>query len=316
MDWALRGRLCAHGLSMSTIRDFFENKYRPRRLRGRSRNTLRLYRHSITAFSRWLGHEAELSDLNDDAVCQYLQALREQELSPYTVAKERSQLLAIWNCAARLKIVDRFPDVMPEKKPERIPLAWTIDEMTVLLGTCRQLSGMIGNVPAKLWWAALHLTIWDTAERIGALIACRREDLQPDGWLLVRAEYRKGNRSDKVYKLHDETMAALLGMRGHQALFPWPYSTTYLWTRYKAVLERAGLPTDRRSKFHRMRKSTASHYAAAGGNAQILLDHQDSRTTRRYLDPRIVSTASPAEMLPRITTLPPQTEGNAAEDLS
>jgi hypothetical protein len=44
-------------------------------------------------------------------------------------------------------------------------------------------------------------------------------------------------------------------------------------------------------------KSMASHLLRAGGNAPSALDHVNAATTSKYLDPRIVETASPAESL-------------------
>jgi len=55
-------------------------------------------------------------------------------------------------------------------------------------------------------------------------------------------------------------------------------------------LAAAGLPTDRRSKFHRIRRTVASAVAEAGGNPSEALDHASPKTTKRYLDPRIVGT--------------------------
>jgi hypothetical protein len=46
-----------------------------------------------------------------------------------------------------------------------------------------------------------------------------------------------------------------------------------------------------------MRKSTASHFTAAGGNATELLDHSSVRVTKKYLDKRIVGEQSAADLL-------------------
>jgi integrase len=68
------------------------------------------------------------------------------------------------------------------------------------------------------------------------------------------------------------------------------------------ILERAGLPKDRRCKFHKIRKTTASYYEAAGGSAQRLLDHSSPAVTRKYLDPRIVTQGVPApSVLPKVS---------------
>ena len=62
-------------------------------------------------------------------------------------------------------------------------------------------------------------------------------------------------------------------------------------------MQRAGLPDTREYKFHAIRKSTASHYEAAGGNATELLGHSSRKVTQGYLDPRIVRTKPAVELL-------------------
>lgn len=84
-------------------------------------------------------------------------------------------------------------------------------------------------------------------------------------------------------------------------MFPWDKSYTYLWGRMGVICKRAGLSDNRRSKFHRIRKTTASYYQAAGGSAQALLDHSSPAVTRRYLDPRIVAPQSASELLPKVS---------------
>jgi site-specific recombinase XerD len=88
-----------------TLSEFFESVYLPIRLRGRSPRTVTLYRASIAGFSGWLGRPALTADLEDTTVCRYLLSL-ESKLAALTIAKERSQLVAIWNCAARRRVVD------------------------------------------------------------------------------------------------------------------------------------------------------------------------------------------------------------------
>lgn len=281
--------------------DFFRDVYRPIRLRGRSSRTVTLYLRSIAAYSGYLGREATMADLEDVAVAQYLTSL-ESHLAPHTIAKERSQLLAMWTCAAKRRYVDRWPDIPAPPLPRRTPIAWTAAELRQLLDACRRERGEYCGVPAADWWVALHLVIWDCAERIGAISRIEWRDLRGD-WLIVRAELRKGRRSDACHRLGKDTMAALEKIRqpARDAVFPWPYSLTYLWHVYGLICAAAWLPDDRKHKFHCLRKSVASHLKKAGGDPQAVLDHLDARTTQAYLDPRIVDAPQPADLLFRLT---------------
>ena len=283
------------------LADFFDTTYLPLKLRSRSANTIRLYRHTVASFSRWLGRPATLEDLTDDAVSAYLASLNARGLSPYTVNKERSQLLAIWNYAARKKFVPVFPDVAPETLPKRVPQAWTVEDLSALLDACHSEPGTISGVPAADWWVSLHLVIYDTAERIGAVLELRWGDYQPP-WLLIPAESRKGRRADKLHKLGADTQSALARIRppDRDLIWPWPRTQHTLYYHYNRILRRAGLPHDGRCKFHRLRRTVASYYEAACGNASQLLGHTSRRTTEAYLDPRIVRTAQPCDLLRRL----------------
>jgi integrase len=72
----------------------------------------------------------------------------------------------------------------------------------------------------------------------------------------------------------------------------------------RKIVRDAGLDAGRGFRFHAIRRSTASHFAAQGGDATAALDHSSPRLTRRwYLDPRIADHAlRPAQVLPRIDT--------------
>ena len=115
----------------------------------------------------------------------------------------------------------------------------------------------------------------------------------------MRAETRKFGLADKMSELPPVAVEALraIGQPCRDLVFPWPKCESELWTQYGKILKRAGLTRDRKSKFHRMRRSAASHYEAAGGNATELCGHSTRRVTRAYLDPRIATVVQPARLL-------------------
>jgi integrase len=120
------------------------------------------------------------------------------------------------------------------------------------------------------------------------------------GWLCVPCELRKGKGEDKVFRLAGDTMLALARIRRNSSdfVFPWPYTKSSLWPRYAQLLKAAGLPHDKRSKFHRMRRTVASYFEAAGGDATVLLGHSARAvTTKHYIDERIVKPKQAAELL-------------------
>jgi len=247
-----------------------------------------------------------LTDLSDDTVNRYLAWFRQLPRAAASVNKERSNLLAIWRFAARKRFVEQWPDVDPEIEPKRIPQAWTSDQVFRLFASIKKETGLIAGIPAAQWWEALHLVGWDTGERIAALMGLQWADVDLSGrWVLCRAESRKGKREDRIYRIALDTCELLRQIRRpFKHVFEWPYCRNYIWQKYSQILRRAGLPSDRRSKFHRLRRTVASNFEAAGGDATALLGHSRRSITERYLDPRICQEKQAADLLYRPNTPP------------
>lgn len=284
------------------LKELYEQLFEPLKLRSRTDNTRRLYRTTLRTFAKFILRDPLVTDLNDVTVNRFLAWYRAMGRSPFTVNKEHANLTAIWRFACRRGILKEWPTVEREVEPEREPQAWLDYEMQRLYDACDAEAGMVGPVTASAFWRALILVIWDTGERIGAVTGLRWADVDLEGgWLRVPAEVRKGRRRDRLYQLSDEALVCLRAIRrGPGLMFQWPYCRTYLWDKFGAVLRRAGLPSDGRSKFHRIRRTVASYYEAAGGNATELLDHQNRRTTMAYIDRRIVRAVSPKDRLFRL----------------
>ena len=290
------------------LRDLLRDVYAP--LKGICDRTIELYQFTIDAYGEVLGREPTLADLEELSVARFL-AHRVRTRSPATAAKDRSQLRALWEFASRRKLVDTWPTIPLIKVPERVPEAWVTAEMERLLASAAQETTAYEGIPASLWWTALILLAYDSGERASALVALRWENVRGCN-VIFKAEDRKGRRRDILREISVHTADALLAIKGDRSpgdlVFPWPRCRSYLWRRLEIILERAGLPAGRKDKFHRIRKTTASYYQAAGGSAQWLLDHADPATTRKYLDPRIVRGQAAPDIIPPIG-LPPAAAG-------
>jgi integrase len=279
------------------LTDAIREIYAP--LRGVSSRTERLYGLTTKQFSTFLGRQAEVADLDETNVARFL-AHRLRTRSTATAAKDRAQLRALWEFLARRGVVNTWPSVRPIRVPERVPRAWMTDELRRLLAAAAETPGTVGDVPAGLWWKALVLVCYETGERISGVLSLRWQDIHPEG-ITIRAEARKGSRRDIWRGISPDCHAAIMATRTDRELvFAWDRFHTALWGHYGKILKRAGLPTDRGSKFHRIRKTTASYAAAAGLDAQAVMDHASARTTRAYKDPRIVGTPQAVTVLPRV----------------
>ena len=286
-----------------TLNDLFENYYRPLKLRSRSPSTSRLYGCTIRSYGRFLEHEPTLDDLEDLQLSRFLER-RARDRSPFTAEKERTQLCSLWRFASDRRLKDTRPCVPPAVLPERIPTAWTAEQLRNLVRVAGETTGMIGTIHADVFWQCLILVLYESAERVGAVLATTVGDWGSPR-LLARAEYRKGGKRDRLHTLSPHTcdlVDRLCKGKNHQdKIFEWCLSPTHLWCRFGEVVKRAGLDNGRRTKFHQLRRCAATHYAAAGGNPTALLDHSSPRTTRAYIDVRMVDQGTPAcDMLPRI----------------
>jgi len=290
--------------------DLFLNFYRPLRLRGRSQQTCRLYGCTIRTFGKWCGYEPTIDDLTDLMIGRFLED-RAANRSPYTAEKERTQLVSLARFARDRGLIQVMPEVPPAPLPDRVPKAFSVAELQGIMRAAAATRGTVGAVTAAVWFTALVSVLWETAERIGAVLECRPDDLT-DKSLHVRAEYRKGGKRDAVYRLSDETASLVQSARGEHRLFEWNGNRGYLWHRYADVVARAGLGKGRHLSFHALRRSAASHFQSLGGDASVLLDHSNPRITQRwYLDRRMTNRGpQPCDLLPAIW---PQAHGGSGE---
>jgi integrase len=88
-------------------------------------------------------------------------------------------------------------------------------------------------------------------------------------------------------------------------ILPWDRSEASYFHHWDRLLKYAGLPADRYHKTHALRKSHASHLAAAGVDASRALGHSSPLVTyEHYLDPQIVGAIDHGDRLPDPTRVP------------
>jgi integrase len=282
------------------VLDFYRSYYEPLLLLESNPNTIRQYHANIKRLDATLNRPAVLDDLTRDNIIRVSQKIIRDGRSPSTANKTISQLRALLNEAVRRGLAkhDRLPRL---KEYQRTPTAWTTEQIDRLYDVCRSQQGMIGGVAARLWWVALHDLLLDTGLRAGALLELEWSMIDWDrGVLLVPAEIQKDD-ADQAFRLHPETLLHLRQIEAprRRLLLPWDRCYSVIWYRYGKNLKEAGLPSTRRDKFHRMRRTTATHFEAAGGDATELLGHSSRDTTRRYLDEQIINRLHPCDVIRR-----------------
>lgn len=289
-----------------TLRSHFDILYRPKRLFGKSPETVRLYGFTFDYFAAFLGREATLADLTDDNVRACMEYIvNERELSLRSANKTRDQLCALWNFLARKGVVKDWPDVPSFPEPKRTPIGWTASQLNELWRMCAGQHGTVCGIPANLWWLGIHSVMWDSLERIGAARFLRWDGVtdldQQRAFGHFPAEIRKGRVEPSDVRFHADTTLILREMRAiatDEYVFPWHKDKTYLHTRYRTLREKWGLPVDRWHSFHCIRRTGSSFAEAAGGDPTKLLRHSSRRIyEQHYRVPQISGEKQASDIL-------------------
>ena len=275
-----------------------------------SERTVVLYGHTLDRFRDHLGHEPTLDDIDDLVVAGFL---RWRAVTPHrgrmpsaaSVAKDKCQITAIANWAAKKRLersdgrAVEFLSLPRSRKIRHAPQAYTVEEVSRLIQRAGRRQGDIGGQPAAWFWQTLIRAAWETAERIGALLALKWADVDVDAkCLLFRAETRKG-RSEDLQRGISDALAEQL--RSHarepgERVWNWDREHTSLWPSMRILCKQAGV---RGTGFHKLRKASASYVALAGGDATEHLGHASPDITRQhYLDPRITAPKRAVDYLP------------------
>ena len=289
-----------------TLMGFFDQVYRPRRLLGASFRTAEHYRVTVRFFSRYLGRAATVADLTDEQVAGFLES-RTAAVAATTVNGYRTDLLCLWRLARKCKLIEPEPAIAKLRVEKRMPECWDLAEIGRIIEAAAATPGHVAGIPAGHFWRALLLTAYDTGLRISALLKVERSNLnESQGWLRVNASTQK-HKADQVFKLHPDTLAAVLKIAGPEGpIFPWPYDPKRrVWRslvrHYRQILKRAGLPSGKRDLFHKIRRTTATYLADQAGapTAQAYLGHSCLSVTLAYIDPTKVRAIRATEIMPR-----------------
>lgn len=258
----------------------------------------------VTVFSRWLGHEAELSDLTDQSLRAFLSDYS-KTAAPSTVNSKRRQLLALWRFAWEESLVrDIYRKVRRMSESIDPPEAWTLPEVEVLIRTASRRKGRVAALPAGAWWASILSVAYETGQRISAILAVRIMDVNwPRSMVLFRSGSDKTNRGH-VLPISPPTMflIARIFEGDRELLWPWPMSREWLDKSFRQIAEEAGLDCGRGrgGLFHKLRRTSGSLVEASGGDGARHLGNTRAVFEKHYRDPRICD-GSEFKFLPRTT---------------
>src|SRR3990172_3181337 len=97
----------------------------------RSERTRTYYRRAVRQFGEHLGRPATLADLDDEAIIGWTLAIASSACE-VTANQRAKQLRALWEWAARRRLVEQFPTFKRLREPEPMPVAWSDNELHLL----------------------------------------------------------------------------------------------------------------------------------------------------------------------------------------
>ncbi len=287
---------------VQTLSKFLEETYLPERLSLTDGSAEQL-RIAVRLFGRFLGHDPLLTELSKTDLFRWLKQMVVIR-SPATINSRRAAILSVWRAAAGMELCSDPPRVPPVREPESLPIAWTLTELNHLLACCGTLHGDWDGLPISSAWRLGLLVLWDTAWRIGTLLSARLGQVDlARGLVTVPAAHLKGRRADRLFQLHPQTMALITESLAwpREYLFPYPCGRRQLWVAFGRLLTQAGLPCDRKHKFHCIRRSAESYAAQSRGIewAAGCVGHSVAVAIQSYISPEIYRQPSLVDVLPR-----------------
>jgi integrase/recombinase XerD len=250
--------------------------------RGRSRNTLRAYRHDLAVYAGWLAAQSvTLEDVTEAHVAAYVGHLRASGRAPASVARALAAVRNLHRFLAEegRAATDPAVEVAAPRVPSGLPKPLTEDEVNALL------DAVVGNEPVHRRDRAILELLYGTGMRISELCGLALGDLDPDA-AIVRV-FGKGAK-ERIVPVGRPALAAVAEWRGpsgrpRMAPARWARrgdADAMFLTRYG---ERAGLG-DRLSP-HVLRHSCATHMLDHGADLRVvqeLLGHASISTTQVY----------------------------------
>jgi integrase len=301
-----------------TLRDLLTDRIAP--LKDLNDRSVRMYESTLDRFRDFLGHEPTVDDLDDLIAAKFLRwrgttvhSQRRGLISPASLAKDSAHLRSIWTWLAkkRWKKSDgellEFPDYARPRVPKPRPVAYTVEELQALIEAARHRKGLVGDVPAPWYWITKIRAMFETGERIGAVMQLRWGEVDLERRTLTfLAATRKGHR-ETITRAISADLAEMMALQKRPAdrlVWPWLENRKMLscYASLKVLCRLANVPYH---PFHSIRKSTASYLKKAGKSAKAQLGHaSEEMAETHYYDHRIVGVESALDYLPPLDLTP------------
>lgn len=296
-----------------TLRELLIDRVAP--LKNLSERSVKMYVSTLDRFRDFLGHEPTVDDLDDLTAAKFLrwrqvtQHSRFKLISPASLAKDCAHLRSLWTWLAkkRWKRSDgellEFPDFARPKVPRPVPKAYKAEELAALVQAARRRKGYVAGKPAAWYWTTKIQALFQTGERIGAVMQIRWSEVDLERHTLTfLAATRKGHRETITRPITPQLSKALATHQGPPEARVWPWlddrEMLSCYASLRVLCRCAGVQY---KPFHAIRKSTASYLKRAGISAKKQLGHSsEAMSETHYYDEEITGRESNLDYLPDI----------------
>ena len=295
------------------LRDLLIDRIAP--LKNLCDRSVAMYESTLDRLRDHLGHEPTIDDLDDLTIAKFLRwrattvhYAKRGLISPASLAKDSAHIRTIWNWCAKKRMKKgngellEFPDYARPRVPKPRPVAYTVDELQRLVAAAKHRKGyIVPGLPACWYWTTKLQAMFQTGERIGAILAIRWGEVDLERCTLTfLAATRKGHR-ETITRAISPDLARMMAPQKRAAgdlVWPWLDGRKILscYASLRVLCRVAGVPYH---PFHSIRKSTASYLKRAGKSAKTQLGHSsEEMAERHYYDERITGVESALDYLP------------------
>jgi integrase len=310
-----------------TLRDLLRDRVAP--LKNLCDRTIAMYEATLDRFRDYLGHEPTVDDLDDLTAAKFLrwrqttQHSRFKMISPASLAKDSAHLRSLWTWLSKKRWKKsngellEFPDYARPRVPKPRPVAYTADELSALVRAARHRKGTVAGKPAAWYWLTKLQAMFQTGERIGAVLALRWREVDLERCTLTFLAATRKGRQETITRAITPDLARLMAtQKGPPDALVWPWledrKILSCYSSLKVLCRTAGVPYH---PFHSIRKATASYLKKAGKSAKKQLGHSSEEMAEtHYYDERITGVESALDFLPPLDLAGPSKRGgNAGE---
>lgn len=208
-------------------------------------------RRSVAVFETWLKRPAELTDLGDANLSQFLIAV-EKFYAPSTLKRMRGDLMGLARHAAESGACQFPRKVRPVKVPRKAPRGIRPEQVARLIECCPKLPPRKNGMHLGNYFAALIGVAWYTGLRRGDLFAFDMRELDDSGIYPVT----QNKTGEVVWRWIAPDIVAKLERLDPRRPLRWQGAKRMLYVYFAKLKELAGVTTP--GYLHLLRRSAAS----------------------------------------------------------